>query len=189
MYISHKSQCLRSSTYNFKQDCWQDETAFSNHNSDSLQRNCLHYFSWPFPNLHLFLTRLFNLHTADFQQSHREFLSSALLWKFWGLLPLRSPQNCNSVLASMVSSKGKLLSVHFYHRAQKIFPCNSFNAESASPGSANQLVTVHYSSFSKLLNLHEHLHTALVRSLSGNNQANPEKDNTLFYLKKPFLYF
>lgn len=47
-------------------------------------------------------------------------------------LPLRSPQNCNSVLASIQGNniqgnrfKGKLLSGHFHHRTWKIFPCNS----------------------------------------------------------------
>lgn len=82
--------------------------------------------------------------------------------------------------------QGKTASVHFYHRTQKIFPGNSFNAQSVPPVSTNQIMKVHYPSFSKLLNLHGYLHRAPMRGLPGNNQANSEKDNMLFYFKKLF---
>lgn len=47
-------------------------------------------------------------------------------------------------------------------------------------------MTVHYPSFSKLLNSHGYHHRALMKGLPGNNQANSEKDNMLFYLKNLF---
>lgn len=151
-------------------------TAFSKHNSEFPPEEQL--------TLHLpAIPKSSSFSDQDIQSSHCRFPSKSqwvphiqLICEF---LLLRSPQNCNSDLVSLVSSKGKLLSVHFYHRAQ-VIPCNSFNAESATPVGTDQLMTVHYSSFSKLLNLHEYLHRALVRGLPGNTQANSE-DYMLFY--------
>lgn len=56
---------------------------------------------------------------------------------------------CNSVLIKLVSSKGKLLSVPFYHRP-------------LPPSSTEQFITAHHP-FLKLISLHVDLHIALVK--------------------------
>lgn len=78
----------------------------ANITQNSLQRHCSHYFSQSFPDPHLFLTRLFNLHTADFQQTLSESLTLGLSESVFP-----SGLHRDAVLVSMVSSKGKLLSL------------------------------------------------------------------------------
>lgn len=148
MHISHKSQCLRSSIYNFILNRIPGKiTAFSKHNSEFPPEEQLTLLLSTIPKSPSFSDQTIQSSHCRLPAKPQWVPHIQLICEF---LPLRSSQNCNSVLASMVSSKGKLLSVHFYHRAQKIFSCNSFNAESAAPVSTNQLMAVHYPSFFKV---------------------------------------
>jgi len=99
---------FKISTYNFISNRIAEKMKQTSANitQNSLQRNCSHYFSQSFPDLPLFLTRLFNLHTADFQQTLSESLTLGL---FESVFP--SGLRCDSLLVGLVISKGKLLSL------------------------------------------------------------------------------
>lgn len=126
----------------FNQDCQEDETAFSKYNSkhppEELLRLLLYLsfifvFFWPGYSIFTLLRsiKLFLRCTLDLLE---RVFSSGLC--------------CSSVLIKLVSSKGKLLSVHFYHRP-------------LPPSSTEQFITAHHT-FLKLVSLHVDLHIALV---------------------------
>lgn len=100
MHISHKSQCLRSSIYNFILNRIAGKiTAFSKHKSEFPSKEQLTLLLSTIPKSSSFSDQAIQSSHADFQQSHSGSLTSSLFVSFF---PLRSPQNCNSVLASMV---------------------------------------------------------------------------------------
>lgn len=66
----------------FKQDWWEDETTFSKHNSEFPPEEQLALLLSTIPKSSS-LSRLLNLHTADFQQSHRESLTFSLFVNFF----------------------------------------------------------------------------------------------------------